>query len=220
MYRKYFKRPFDIACAILALTVFSWLYLLIAILVRIKLGNPVIFKQKRLGKDEKVFTLYKFKSMTDEVDDNGQLLPDSKRLSNFGRFLRASSFDEIASVINILKGDLSIVGPRPLIVEYLPFYKEDERKRHTIKPGLTGLAQVEGRNALDWNEKLSFDVKYVENIKFSEDIRLIIKSITYFYNYKSTFSGEVIYLNDGRVVRPLNIERSVNNQVYNITDVQ
>ena len=177
LYRKYIKRPVDIICAVLALAVFCWLYLLVAVLVRIKLGSPILFKQKRPGRDEKVFTLYKFRTMTDKRDDNGNLLPDEIRLTKFGKSLRSSSLDELPELINIIKGDMSIVGPRPLLVEYIPYYKEQERRRHEVRPGLTGLAQVNGRNAVGWEERFGFDLEYVGNIGFLLDCKIIFMTI-------------------------------------------
>ena len=145
-YEKYFKRPLDILCALAALVVFSWLYIIVAILVRVKLGSPVIFKQPRPGKDEKIFNLYKFRSMTDERDENGELLPDEVRLTKFGKLLRATSLDELPEAFNILKGDMSVVGPRPLMARYLKYYNDVEKRRHDVRPGLSGYAQIHGRN--------------------------------------------------------------------------
>lgn len=177
MYQKYIKRAMDIGCALAAILVFSWLYIIVAILVRIKLGSPVLFKQERPGKDEKIFKLYKFRTMTDERDENGELLPDSVRLTKFGKFLRATSLDELPEAFNILKGDMSVVGPRPLLVEYLPQYTEEERKRHNVRPGLSGLAQVMGRNAITWEEKFRYDVQYVENVTFLGDVKIIAMTV-------------------------------------------
>lgn len=177
IYAKYFKRLFDIICALLALIVFSPLYIIIAILVRIKLGSPIIFKQDRPGKDEKIFCLYKFRTMTDARDENGDLLSDEIRLTKFGKMLRNTSLDELPEAFNILKGDMSVVGPRPLLVEYLPYYTLEERRRHEVRPGLTGLAQVSGRNAISWEDKFRFDIAYVENISFKHDIIIIFKTI-------------------------------------------
>ena len=177
MYKKYFKRPFDILCAIAAILVFSWLYILVAILVRVKLGSPVIFKQPRPGKDEKIFTLYKFRTMTDERDEAGNLLPDDVRLTKFGKFLRSTSLDELPEAFNILFGHMSVVGPRPLLTKYLDYYNEEEKRRHEVRPGLTGLAQISGRNAISWEEKFAWDVKYVDNITFAGDIAIILKTV-------------------------------------------
>ncbi|MDO5026716.1 MAG: sugar transferase [Tissierellia bacterium] len=174
IYQKYIKRLLDIILSLIAIIVLSPLLLVVAILVRTKLGSPVIFNQERPGKDEKIFKLYKFRSMTDERDENGELLPDDERLTRFGRSLRATSLDEIPELFNILKGDMSIVGPRPLLVQYLPYYTEEERKRHSIRPGLTGLAQVNGRNAISWDKKLTYDVKYVSNISFIGDLKIVV----------------------------------------------
>jgi len=177
MYRKYLKRPLDILCALAAIIVFFWLYILVAVLVRINLGSPVIFSQERPGKDEKIFKLYKFRTMTDERDANGKLLTDGERLTKFGKFLRAASLDELPEAWNILKGDMSVVGPRPLLVEYLPLYNEYQRRRHTVRPGLSGFAQVNGRNGLNWTGKFDLDVQYVDNISFLFDIKIIFKTI-------------------------------------------
>ncbi len=176
-YEKYFKRPIDLCCALAALIVFSWLYIIVAILVRIKLGSPVIFKQPRPGKDEKIFNLYKFRSMTDARDENGELLPDEVRLTKFGRTLRATSLDELPEAINIIKGDMSLIGPRPLLLEYLPYYTEEEMHRHDVRPGLSGLAQVNGRNAISWDQKLKYDCEYVSRITFLGDIKLIAQTV-------------------------------------------
>ena len=176
-YEKYLKRSIDIICSLLALIVFSWLYLIIALLVRIKLGSPVLFKQERPGKDEKIFNLYKFRTMTDERDEKGDLLPDEMRLTKFGKLLRATSLDELPGLFNILKGDMSIVGPRPLLISYLPFYSKEEKRRHEVRPGLTGWAQVNGRNFIDWDHRLKKDVEYVNNINFILDVKIIITTI-------------------------------------------
>ena len=159
MYKKYFKRIVDIVCALAAILVFSWLYVVVAVLVRIKLGSPVLFRQPRPGKDGKIFNLYKFRTMTDKRDENGKLLSDDVRLTPFGRMLRRTSLDELPEAFNILKGDMSVVGPRPLLVEYLDFYTEEEMHRHDVKPGLTGLAQINGRNAISWEEKFAWDLE-------------------------------------------------------------
>lgn len=176
-YEKYAKRPLDILCALAAIIVFCWLYLLVAILVRCKLGSPIIFKQKRPGKDGKIFKLYKFRTMTDEKDENGQLLPDNVRLTKFGKFLRSTSLDELPEAFNILKGDMSVIGPRPLLVEYLHLYNENQRRRHEVRPGLSGYAQVHGRNAVSWNEKFDLDVEYVDNITFLGDVKIIVTTV-------------------------------------------
>ena len=177
LYERYFKRIFDVFCALAALVVFWWLYLIIAILVRVNLGSPVIFKQLRPGKDEKIFKLYKFRTMTDARDENGNLLPDEMRLTKFGKFLRSTSMDELPEVFNILKGDMSVIGPRPLLVEYLPYYTEEEQHRHDVRPGLSGLAQVNGRNAISWDQKLAYDCNYISKITFVGDVNLIFQTV-------------------------------------------
>ena len=175
-YEKYFKRVIDIFCGLAALLVFWWLYIIIAVLVRIKLGSPVLFKQERPGKNEEIFKLYKFRTMMDARDENGNLLPDEVRLTKFGRALRATSLDELPEVFNILKGEMSLVGPRPLTIQYLPYYSEEERHRHDVRPGLSGLAQVNGRNFIDWDHRLAFDVQYVKKITFIGDLRIILQT--------------------------------------------
>lgn len=176
IYVRVFKRIFDIICALLALVVFWWLYVIMAVLVRIKLGSPIIFKQPRPGKNEKVFNLYKFRSMTDERDSEGNLLPDEIRLTKFGKILRSTSLDELPEVFNILNGDMSIIGPRPLLVRYLPFYTDEERHRHDVRPGLSGWAQVNGRNFITWEETFKLDIEYVNNVSFLFDMKIIIFS--------------------------------------------
>lgn len=175
-YEKYFKRLVDVLCGLAALLVFWWLYIIVAILVRIKLGSPVLFKQERPGKNEKIFRLYKFRTMTDARDENGELLPDEVRLTKFGKALRATSLDELPEVFNILKGEMSIIGPRPLTIQYLPYYSEEERHRHDVRPGLSGLAQVNGRNFIDWDHRLALDVQYVNRITFVGDLRIIFQT--------------------------------------------
>jgi len=176
-YRKYGKRIMDLILSLLAIIVLSPVLLIVAILVRVKLGSPVIFKQKRPGLNEKIFTLYKFRTMTDEKDENGVLLPDSVRLTSFGKFLRSTSLDELPELLNIIKGDMSIVGPRPLLVKYLPLYNEYQRRRHEVRPGLTGWAQVNGRNAISWEEKFELDVEYVEKMSFFFDLKIILLTL-------------------------------------------
>ena len=176
-YEKYFKRPFDLLCGFAALTVFCCLYIILAIMIRIKLGSPILFTQERPGKDEKIFKLYKFRTMTDEKDENGKLLPDEMRLTRFGKMLRATSLDEIPEVFNIIKGDMSVVGPRPLLVKYLPLYSEEQKHRHDVRPGLSGHAQVNGRNSVSWEEKFKLDVEYVYNITFLGDLKIIFCTV-------------------------------------------
>ena len=177
LYNKYIKRILDILISLTFIVLFSWLYLILVILVRIKLGSPVLFCQERPGYNEKIFTLYKFRTMTDKRDEKGNLLPDSERLTKFGSMLRSTSLDELPEMFNILKGDMSLIGPRPLLVEYLPYYTAEERLRHSVRPGLTGLAQVSGRNYLAWDKRLAKDVEYVNHISFIMDLRIIIKTI-------------------------------------------
>lgn len=177
VYKRFFKRPIDVILSLCAIAVLSPVLLILAVLVRVKLGSPVLFKQKRPGLNEKIFTLYKFRSMTDKTDENGELLPDSARLTKFGKILRSASFDELPELWNILKGEMSVVGPRPLLVEYLPFYNERQKRRHEVRPGLSGLAQIGGRNAISWEEKFQLDVEYVESITFLGDIKIIIMTI-------------------------------------------
>lgn len=177
MYRKYIKRPMDFILSLIAIVCLSPVLLVTAILVKTKLGNPVLFSQERPGKDEKIFKMYKFRSMTDERDENGELLPDEVRLTKFGSMLRKTSLDELPELFSILKGDMSIVGPRPLLVKYLPRYNAEQRRRHEVRPGLSGLAQVNGRNAISWEEKFEWDVKYVDNITFIGDVKIILQTV-------------------------------------------
>lgn len=173
IYAKYVKRILDFLLSLFGVIVLSPVLLILSVLVRVKLGSPVLFKQERPGKNEKIFTLCKFRTMTDEKDSEGNLLPDNVRLTRFGKFLRATSLDELPELFNILKGDMSIIGPRPLLVSYLPYYSEREKKRHSIRPGLTGLAQVSGRNFIDWDKRLEKDVEYVENLSFRMDMKVL-----------------------------------------------
>lgn len=184
IYNRVFKRLLDIICALLAIIAFCWLYVIVAVLVRIKLGSPIIFKQARPGRidpktgKEKIFNLYKFRSMTDTRDEEGNLLPDDVRLTRFGRLLRSTSMDELPEVINILKGDMSIIGPRPLLVEYLPYYTKDEHHRHDVRPGLSGWAQINGRNAIDsWEQRFEYDLEYVNKISFLFDVKVVLLTI-------------------------------------------
>ncbi|EME8191278.1 sugar transferase, partial [Enterococcus faecium] len=176
-YQLFGKRILDILLSGIALIVLSPIILIVGFLVRIKLGSPIIFKQERPGKSEKIFSMYKFRTMTDERDHNGEYLPDEIRLTKFGKMLRATSLDELPELWNILKGDMSIVGPRPLLVEYLPLYSEKQRKRHNVRPGLTGLAQVNGRNAISWKAKFEYDYLYIEDYSFTKDINIIWHTI-------------------------------------------
>ncbi|MGG5307140.1 hypothetical protein IGJ83_001832 [Enterococcus pernyi] len=190
VYQKWGKRALDICFSALALVVFSPVLLIVALLVKIKLGSPIIFKQDRPGKDEVIFSMYKFRTMTDAKDANGNYLPDNVRLTKFGQLLRATSLDELPELWNILKGDMSFVGPRPLLVEYLPLYNEEQRKRHSVRPGLTGLAQVKGRNAIKWQEKFGYDVSYINKISFKLDVIIILNT------FKKVVKREGITQND------------------------
>lgn len=177
MYKKYIKRLLDFILSLIALIVLSPLMIIIYILVIIKLGKPGIFKQQRPGKDEKLFTLYKFRTMTDEKDENGNLLADSERLTRFGKILRSTSLDELPELINIIKGDMAIVGPRPLLVEYLPLYNKEQKHRHDVRHGLTGLAQINGRNSISWENKFNDDIEYIHNINFLYDTKIVLMTI-------------------------------------------
>ena len=177
MYKKYIKRAMDFTLSLIAILCLSWLLAIIAILIRIKLGSPVIFKQPRPGENEKIFNMYKFRTMTDERDGNGNLLPDNIRLTTFGKLLRKTSLDELPELFCILKGDMSIVGPRPQLVRDMVFMTDEQRKRHSVKPGLSGLAQVSGRNNISWEDKLAYDLEYIENITFLGDIKIILMSV-------------------------------------------
>ena len=219
MYRKFFKRFFDVVLSACALIVLSPVLLAVAVLVRLKLGSPVIFHQERLGKDEKTFRLYKFRSMTDERDEEGNLLPDEARLTKFGRLLRSTSLDELPELWNILKGDMSIVGTRPLLVSYLPYYTEEERHRHDIHPGLTGLAQVNGRSFITWEEIFAYDVEYVQNVALLKDLKIIFQTVVKVLrraDIADTTGGEhlkngQLLVHEGNTVRklhgPLDVER-------------
>lgn len=177
IYERYVKRILDIVCALAAPIVFCWLYAILAILVRIKLGSPVLFTQPRPGKDEKIFKLYKFRSMTDARDENGNLLPDEVRLTSFGKALRATSLDELPEAINILRGDMSVIGPRPQLVRDMVFMTPEQRLRHTVRPGLSGLAQTRGRNAISWDGKLATDLEYIQHVTFLGDVKIILDTV-------------------------------------------
>ena len=191
LYEKYIKRPIDCFLATTAIIVLSPILLITAILVRVKLGSPVLFTQDRPGRNGKVFQLYKFRSMTDKRNENGELFPDKERLTTFGRKLRSTSLDELPELINIVKGDMSIVGPRPLLVKYLPYYNRHDSRRHEVRPGLTGLAQVNGRNGLTWGEKFKKDVEYVDKITFRGDVEIVLLTV------KKIFVREGIEFKDG-----------------------
>lgn len=209
MYRKIVKRLLDILLSLTGLIVLSPVILVVAILVRTKLGSPVIFKQKRPGYKEKIFTLRKFRTMTDERDENGELLPDSVRLTKFGNFLRKTSLDELPELWNILKGDMSVVGPRPLLVSYLPYYTKRERLRHTVRPGLTGLAQVSGRNYIAWDDRLEKDVEYVENIGFLMDVKV------FFWTIKAVFVKDDVAVDTDAIEGNLAEIRAAKNEELN-----
>jgi len=177
VYSKFIKRPMDLVLSLIAIILFSPLLLIVALLVKAKLGGPVLFKQKRPGLNERIFNMYKFRTMTDERDQNGVLLPDEERLSRFGKILRSTSLDELPGLVNIIKGDMSIIGPRPLLTEYLPLYTKQQKKRHNVRPGLTGLAQVNGRNAISWEEKFQLDVMYVTKVSFIGDLKILLLTI-------------------------------------------
>lgn len=177
IYRSFVKRPMDFILSLLAIIVLSPVFFIVALLVRTKLGSPVLFKQKRPGLNEEVFMMYKFRTMTDERDENGNLLPDSIRLTKFGKLLRSTSLDELPELFNILKGDMSIIGPRPLLVQYLPLFNNHQKRRHEVRPGLSGLAQISGRNAISWEDKFNLDVEYVDNVRFIEDWKIIFLTI-------------------------------------------
>ncbi|MCR4757308.1 MAG: sugar transferase [Butyrivibrio sp.] len=189
IYSKYVKRIIDILLSLIVIVLFFWLYLIVAILVRVKLGSPVIFKQPRPGKDEKVFNLYKFRTMTDARDKDGNLLPDEDRLPEFGKKLRATSLDELPEFFNILKGDMSFVGPRPLLVKYLPLYNEEQRHRHDVRPGLTGWAQVNGRNLLSWEDRFEKDVFYVNHISFLMDLKIVFMTVAVVFRHNDINSA-------------------------------
>lgn len=189
IYEKYVKRMLDIVLSLAFILLFWWVYVIISLLVRIKLGSPVLFRQQRPGKDGKVFDMVKYRTMTDQRDEKGELLPDEMRLTKFGKLLRATSLDELPEIFLILKGDLSIIGPRPLLVSYLPLYNEHQKRRHEVKPGLTGYAQVNGRNAISWEEKFDLDVWYVDHVSFVTDIKILFKTVLVVFKRSGISSG-------------------------------
>ena len=195
-YEAFIKRAIDIAISVIVMVLFSWLYIIIALLVYMKLGNPVIFAQDRPGRinlkngRERIFKLYKFRSMINKYDKNGELLPGKDRMTPFGAKLRATSLDELPEIINILKGDMSLIGPRPLAISYLPYYTDEERVRHAVRPGLTGLAQVSGRNNLKWEDKIAYDIEYANNITFLMDVKIIFKTIKTVLSHEGIGQGE------------------------------
>lgn len=196
IYASFFKRLFDLMAALVVILLFWWVYVIVAVLVRIKLGSPVLFCQQRPGKDGEIFQMYKFRTMTDERDEDGQLMPDEVRLTRFGRILRSTSLDELPELFNILKGDMSLVGPRPLLVQYLPLYNEEQKHRHDVRPGLTGLAQVNGRNAISWPEKFRYDVEYVKHVTFMGDVKIMIRTVG------KIFKREGINTDTGQTMEP------------------
>ncbi len=195
-YEKYIKRLLDIICSLIAIVIFSWLYIIIAILVRIKMGKPILFKQPRPGMidpqtgKEQIFDMYKFRTMSDAKDENGNLFPDDVRLGKFGKALRATSLDELPEVFNILVGEMSLVGPRPQLVRDMTFMSDEQRMRHTAKPGMTGLAQVMGRNAITWEEKIDWDLKYIEKISFMKDLRILFMTVVSVFRREGITDGE------------------------------
>ncbi len=189
MYRKCIKRCLDFLLSLCGIIVLGPVLVVLAVLVRVKLGSPVLFHQERPGRHEKIFKLYKFRSMTDEKDAEGNLLPDEVRLTKFGRLLRSTSLDELPELFNILKGDMSLIGPRPLLVRYLPYYTEEERHRHDVRPGLTGLAQVNGRNALGWEDRFRYDLDYVNHLNFGLDLKIIGMTVGKVLKRSGTLSG-------------------------------
>lgn len=220
LYEKYFKRPLDFLCALAAIIVFSWLYLLLIVLGAIFMGGNPFFTQDRLGKDEKIFKLIKFRSMDNRKDKNGNLLPDEVRLNKYGRFLRSTSMDELPEVFNIIKGDMSVIGPRPLVPEYLPYYSVCEAHRHDVRPGLSGLAQINGRSFISWEEIFKYDIEYVNNITLIKDVSIILKTVKKVFtrekiadmseSWKGT-DGKLHCLVDGQdciIHQPLNVERT------------
>jgi len=206
-YEKYVKRALDFYLSSLALIVLSPVMAVTAIIVRLKLGSPIIFTQERPGKDEKIFTLHKFRTMTDERDKDGELLPDKDRLTAFGSFLRSTSIDELPELFNIIKGDMSIIGPRPLLVRYLPVYTKTEKHRHDVRPGLSGLAQVNGRNLVKWDQRLAYDVKYVNRVTFLGDVKIVFQTIAKMFNH------EDVAVNTDEVETYLDIERGYSSNV-------
>lgn len=190
MYRKCLKRLVDILISAIALTVLSPVFIVLWILVRVQLGSPAFFTQERPGRNERIFKLYKFRSMTNQRDEKGELLPDAQRLTGFGKFLRKSSLDELPELWNILKGDMSLIGPRPLLVSYLPYYTEREQLRHSVRPGLTGLAQASGRNFIAWDDRLEKDVEYVENLSFAMDVKVIWMTVKLVLGHSDQVAGD------------------------------
>lgn len=203
MYKSVFKRLIDLSVSLVLMLLLFPLYIFIAVLIKFDLGSPVMFKQERPGLHEKIFTMYKFRTMNNEYNSIGNELPDSERTSRLGSFLRSTSLDEIPGLLNVIQGDMSLVGPRPLLVKYLQFYSKEERKRHSVKPGLTGLAQIEGRNLLSWDERFKKDIEYVEKISFSMDAYILMKTV------KKVIKKEGVLATDKGLVRDLDVERGL-----------
>lgn len=196
IYRRLIKRPMDLILSLVAIILLSPVFLIVAFLVKKKLGSPILFKQQRPGLNGEIFMMYKFRTMTDERDANGEFLPDSVRLTKFGKFLRSTSLDELPELINIFKGDMAIIGPRPLLVQYLPLYNDFQKRRHEVRPGLSGLAQVSGRNAISWKDKFNLDIEYVDNISFIDDWKII------FLTFKKVFIREGINSEAAATIEP------------------
>ena len=226
-YMKHFKRWLDCFLAIMLFIAISPFLLILALVVRLNLGSPILFKQERIGKDEKPFVLYKFRTMTNKKDENGNLLPDKERMTKFGKFLRKTSFDELPELFNIIKGDMCVIGPRPLITRYLPYYTEKERHRHDVYPGLTGYSQVSGRNFLSWAKRFEMDLYYIERCNFFFDVKILVKTVIKVFSKKGIIdysklekneNGEYFFRENGKIYRvntPLDIERSEMNAVGN-----
>ena len=206
IYERFFKRTIDVFLSTGALIVLSPIIGITALLVRIKHGSPVVYVQERPGRDEKIFKIYKFRTMTNETDSNGELLPDEERLTKLGSFLRSASIDEILELINIIKGDMSIIGPRPLLVSYLKYYTDEERHRHDVRPGLTGYAQVHGRNYVTWEDKFKMDVNYVNNITFKTDLKILLDTVMVVFKKENIETASKI-VHDGVTYQPLDVER-------------
>lgn len=192
LYERYYKRLIDLVLSLLAIIILSPILLIIAIVIRVKLGSPILFKQKRPGKNKKIFTMYKFRTMKNEFDNNGNMLPDEYRITKLGTFLRMMSLDELPELYNIVKGDMSIIGPRPLLVEYLPLYTDYQNRRHEVRPGLSGLAQINGRNAISWEDKFEMDVQYVNNVTFSGDCRIILMTLVKVFKHEGISSKDSV----------------------------
>lgn len=211
IYQKTVKRFLDILISSLVILLLCWLYAILALLVRIKLGSPVLFHQDRPGKDGKIFPMYKFRSMSDERDADGNLLPDEKRLTPFGKRLRASSLDELPELFNILKGDMSLIGPRPLLIRYLPYYTKEEFRRHDVRPGLTGLAQINGRNALGWEDRFAYDLQYVDHLTFAMDVKIVLQTVGKVLKRSGSLSGDAQTVMDFDAYRKEQVEKGVMN---------